>query len=255
MLMTKLSLLFILCVSVCYCEMKTTESLVPIASAFECSDNDTLVLIDIGGTLLAFRDPLLHKSHEKWTREWFTKNCPNITKEETTKLVRIVEAATENWLLVDEKWPETIIKAQNRGAKVIAFTKVSGLKGNRANKLAAFDLIINNDLPELSSGSSFEYSDGVLETECPLKGPVLEEVLQKINAKPKKIIFVDDRLEQIESVEEICHKHGIQSISFHYTATKAAPELDTAVADYQLHTLVKEHRWVPAEKAKADSQE
>jgi len=248
--MHKLTVFFILAFSVCYAEIRTTDSLSSIACEFEKSDLDTLVLLDIGGTLLAFCDPLLHKAHEKWTKEWFEKNCPNITKEETIKLVRIVEEVTTNWRLIDANWPAAVSKAQSKDAKVVAFTKVLGLKGKRAQNLAAFGVILKNDLPTLSSGTLYEYSDGVIATEEPLKGPVLEEVLQNMAKKPKKIIFVDDRLEQIQSVEETCLKHDLSSISFHYTATLAIPDLDVTVADQQLHTLVKQHRWVPAQHAR-----
>ncbi len=230
-----------------YAETRKSDSLEPIAKAFDESDSDTMVLLDIGGTLLAYRDPVLHKAHEKWTKEWFQRNLPNLTKEEKVALVHIVEQETKNWCLVDELWPVTITKAQSRGAKVVAFTKTvlgPSLKGMRAKKLAAFGLPIKNDLPSLASCKSFEYADGIIETESELKGPVLDDVLLSLAQKPHKIIFVDDRIEQIQSVEAVCAKHNIPCLAFHYTSTEHIPELNDAVADYQLHMLVDHHKWV-----------
>ncbi len=227
----------------CYAEIRTTETLDPIICECEKSDSDTLVLLDIGGTLLAFKDPILHKAHEKWTKEWFHKNYPNITKEETVQLVRVVEAAHTNWELIDAAWPQAITQAQAKGVKVVALTKVLGLHGERSKMLAAFGISLKNDLPELSSGELFAYHEGVIETEAPLKGPVLDELLEHIAKKPKKIIFVDDRLEQIKSIDESCLAHAIPCLAFHYTATIQEPALDPVISDYKLHTLVKEHRW------------
>ncbi len=198
--------------SMCHAEIRTADNLEPIANEFECSDKETLVLLDIGGTILAFCDPILHKSHENWTKEWFKTNYPNITKDETITLVRIVEQAHESWRLTDPLWQETIAKAQVEGAKVVAFTKILGFKAKRSERLAAFGVIINDDLPELPSGSLYEYSKGIVETEHSLKGPVLNEMLQKMAAKPKKIIFVDDRIDQIQSVEDTCKKRYDQKL-------------------------------------------
>jgi hypothetical protein len=122
--------------------------------------------------------------------------------------------------------------------------------GLRLAKLQAFDLPIRDEFPSLTSGKTYEYSQGVIETGG-LKGPVLEEVLSKISNRPEKIIFVDDQLVQVESVHKVCEQLGIPCVAFLFSACHKAPPLDDAIADYQLRTLVKEHRWVPADKVPA----
>ena len=163
-------------------------------------------------------------------------------------MIRVVEESTSSWQLLDA-WPELIGQAQNRKAKVVAFTKVlidSSLPHFRGVRLLAnFGLPIQDALPELSAGGSqFLYENGVIQTGEKLKGSVLKEVLQKVTKIPHKIVFVDDRIEQLESVQQACQEIGIPVVCFHYSAFETPPLLDEAVANYQLDILVKEHRWV-----------
>ena len=38
--------------------------------------------------------------------------------------------------------------------------------------------------------------------------------------KPKKIIFVDDRLKHVETVADFCNKNNIEYVGYEYTAIK-----------------------------------
>jgi hypothetical protein len=119
----------------------------------------------------------------------------------------------------------------------------------RSKRLKIFDLPFKDDLSELSSGDSFEYADGVIKTEAALKGPVLKEILQKLPKLFNKIIFVDDREEQIQSVESHCCDMGIACIAFHYVPFQQSPPLNERIAEYQLKTLVNEYRWISDDEA------
>jgi hypothetical protein len=89
-----------------------------------------------------------------------------------------------------------------------------------------------------------EYAQGVIETESQLKGPVLREILSRLTTRPGKIVFVDDRFKQIKSIDDACCELEIPCTAFHYVPLTNTPPLDEKVADYQLSTLVHEHRWV-----------
>lgn len=249
--MNKIAVAILLWVSTGINAIHTTASLEPIYQELGHCDEKSLVLLDVGGTLLEFKDPVLHTCHEEWKSAWFRKNCPNLTKEDKVSFVRIIEEGKENWRLVD-KWPDLIAWAHRQQIKVMAFTKVTmdpSLADVRIAKLAHFNLVFGNALPELEAGGNlFTYSHGVIQTGAKLKGPVLQEVLQKIKDLPTKIIFVDDRKEQVESVEQACQEAKIPCACFHYTAAEIVQPLDESVAAYQLQTLVQERRWVPAEE-------
>lgn len=237
-----------------YAEIRTASSLEPIQQEIANSPKKTLVLLDVGGTLLAYPDAVLHPSHEAWKYDWFQTHYPTISREEKIALDRVILRTLGKWKLLDARWPEVIVQAQDHGAKVVAFTKVamdSSQRGSRAQILRALGIPFKNDLPELSKGRFYEYAQGVIETEYHSKGPVLEEILSNLTMRPEKIVFVDDRNKQIESVDDTCRVLEIPCTAFHYIPNINAPQLNEKIADYQLSTLVREHRWVSDSEASA----
>lgn len=170
-----IGLFFFGCACAGYAEVRTASSLEPIQLEIAKSPKQTLVLLDVGGTLLEYPDAVLHPSHEKWKRDWFLTHCPSISREEKIAFDRIVLGTLGKWKLLDAKWPDVVIEAQEHGAKVVAFTKIAidpSRRGSRAQLLLALGIPLKNDLPELSLGYLYEYALGVIETEYPLKGPV-----------------------------------------------------------------------------------
>jgi hypothetical protein len=235
-----------------YAEIRTASSLEPIQQEIESSSKETLVLLDVGGTLLAYPDAVLHPSHEAWKYQWFQTHRPNISREERIILDRVVLGTLGSWKLLDAEWPEVIIQAQSHGVKIVAFTKVAldpSIRGSRAKTLQSLGIPFKNDLPELSKGLSYEYTDGIIETEHQLKGPVLEEILSSLTILPGKIIFVDDRMKQIQSVDAMCRELEISCVAFHYVPSATPPQLNEKIADYQLNILVHEHRWISENEA------
>lgn len=78
------------------------------------------------------------------------------------------------------------------------------------------------------------------------KAKVLEYILRQKNYYPKKIVFIDDQLNNLESLEKLCAKLKIKFEGFHYTAVSL---MTTSVVDEQLEKLrfeilEKEHRWL-----------
>lgn len=236
-----------------YAEVRTTDSLEPIRKEIFSDGKKPLVLLDVSGVMLVKSDAVLQRGNRAWKDDWFKRNYPDLSVQELFAIARVCEADISIWRLVDTGWRDLIVKAQEEGVKIAVLTKIwmdPQNYGLRLAKLQAFDLPIRDEFPSLTSGKTYEYSQGVIETGG-LKGPVLEEVLSKISNRPEKIIFVDDQLVQVESVHKVCEQLGIPCVAFLFSACHKAPPLDEAIADYQLRTLVKEHRWVPADKVPA----
>ena len=202
-----------------YAEIRTASSLESIQQEIANSPKETLVLLDVGGTLLAYPDAVLDPSHEAWKYDWFQTHCPTISREEKIALDRIILRTLGNWKLLDARWPEVVVQAQDHGVKVVAFTKVAmdpSTRGSRAQILLALGIHFKNYLPELSKGHFYEYAQGVIETEHQSKGPVLKEILSSLTTRPEKIVFVDDRIKQIKSVDDTCRELEIPCTAFHY---------------------------------------
>ena len=231
-------------------EVKKAPSLEPIYQEIQLCNSDTLLLLDIAGTLVVHPDPVMHIGHDQWKSTWFKQNCPNPSKEDIIAL----ELAVLNspWRLV-ENWPDLINNGQNRKIKVIALSRVfmdPYLDDFRIPWLAQKGLIFHDSLPELTGRwDLFSYSNGIIHTGEKRKGPVFAEILRQLKTVPRKVIFVDDRIEQIESVEAACKDACIPFIGFHYTAFETVPDLDESVANMQLQILVKEHKWIPSKDA------
>ena len=136
-----------------YAEIRTASSLEPIEDEIASSPKGTLVLIDVGGTLLAYPDAVLHPAHEAWKYNWFETHSPTLSKEDKIALDRVILRTLGKWKLLDAQWPEVIVQAQDQGVKVVAFTKVAMDKCQRparAQTLQALGIPFKNDLPELS---------------------------------------------------------------------------------------------------------
>lgn len=239
-----------------HAEIRVVDSLTPIQAELDNCGSETLVLLDVGGTLITKPDAVLYKEHSPWKEEWYKRHYPNQPQDEALKLTRILEGTPKNWKIVDSSWPKLITKAQSSGAKVVAFTKIwmhPFIFGYHSTNLPTFGIILHDELSGLASGKSFRYAGGIIETGN-VKGPALEEFIAKLAALPeklpKRIVFVDDSLEQIESVDSACQKLNIPCVAFHYITYQIAPPLDEAIADCQLRTLSKEHRWISEDEAR-----
>lgn len=233
-----------------YAEIRTTDSLEAIKKEIFSDGKKPLVLLDVSGVMLVKSDAVLQRGNRAWKDDWFKRNYPDLSLEELFAIAHVCEADISIWRLVDTGWRDLIVQAQEEGVKIAVLTKIwmdPRNYGLRLAKLKAFDLPIRDEFPGLASGKTYEYFKGVIETGG-LKGPVLEEVLSKIPVRPEKIIFVDDQMVQVESVHKVCEQLGIPCVAFLFSACHKAPPLDEAVGDYQLRTLVKEHRWVPENK-------
>ncbi|WP_395477390.1 DUF2608 domain-containing protein [Rickettsia endosymbiont of Pantilius tunicatus] len=87
---------------------------------------------------------------------------------------------------------------------------------------------------------------GVILTSLADKGLVLKAALEKYNLHFKKIIFVDDQMKELESVEKACLDMNIDFQGIHYGAAKIAPLpiLDKEKEQLRYEILEKEHIWL-----------
>ena len=71
-----------------------------------------------------------------------------------------------------------------------------------------------------------------------------------MNRKISEVIFIDDKMEYIESVECELDNEKIKHISFHYTAaTDRSCILDQKIADFQFNHLMQRGDWLSDEEA------
>ena len=82
------------------------------------------------------------------------------------------------------------------------------------------------------------------------KGMVLEYIFKRYNYYPKTIIFIDDLIENVKSLQQICFKLNINFYGFHYMAASLIPlpNIDENLEKLRFAILEKEFTWLSYEK-------
>ena len=68
---------------------------------------------------------------------------------------------------------------------------------------------------------------------------------------PKKVVFIDDSIGYLESVEQVLNEMGIDFIGFHYMEGEELPcTLDNKVAEFQFRYFAENVKWLSDDQAK-----
>lgn len=163
--------------------------------------------------------------------------------------------------LINSQSISLIEELQNKKIPVIAFTaapggkigKVDSFLDWRVKELEEFGFKFKDTFPDicfltLAKDPNLEfppiYKSGVLITSLHDKGPVLINFFKKINWTPKKVIFIDDKMSNLESVAQSL-KGNIKVIGIHYTAADDLPaNLDKNMAKKQIKHFLKTNEWI-----------
>lgn len=233
------------------------------------SDTNSLVLLDVDETLIIPKDlilrPCARKIWEKYAQQ--TLKNPEIVppeKYEKDYFLSLVLSRMQ-YKLVDPEILNVIENLQKRQIKTIAFTKMttgsSGVIPSLEDWRIAHLLKLNIDFSEAfphfpsvqleeTNGRAAVFKQGVLCANKQDKGPVLIAFLAHIKWQPKKIFFLDNRLDYLQSVEQSLKGTGIEFIGFHYTAVEnEACIVDEELAQFQLMHLAKTGIWLSDEEA------
>lgn len=221
-------------------------------------DENTLVLFDIDETLVMPKDAILGPKGRPFAHT-LIKQYLNDSKT-LDEYWGIVLAGTE-FDLVEKQCVSLIQDFQNKNIPVMGLTFVHpGKIGHiesfatfRLNLLKGFDIDLS---PTISQTTYLEldgpvYQSGVIFTAKQDKGQTLKRFLEEFDLKPKKIVFFDDTLKQIESVEQAAKELGIEYIGLHYTAALNAPYVfDEKLGEFQYRYLAEHGVWLRDDEAK-----
>ena len=143
---------------------------------------------------------------------------------------------------------------------VVGFTANSsgkyGIVQNEAelhlSRLKSLGYHFIKDNGRLLKGDFPECISRVIFTNKKDKGKVLLDFLKKLNKTYKNIIFVDDRLKNLISVQNILKDHKINYLGIHYTELKDKNEvLNQDIADKQFEVLARKHIWLSDKEVEA----
>jgi len=140
--------------------------------------------------------------------------------------------------------PKIVNNLQKRGYSIIALTNRSIPVIERTIerlKLINIDFSKNSlydkDL-ELNLGYVGRYSKGIIFTGSNDKGEQLFLFLKKINFIPQKIIFVDDKYNNIKSVDKMAKKNNIEYVGIRFSLNdQKKKKFDPKEAEQTVHKL------------------
>ena len=226
-------------------------------------DATALVLFDVDYTLLTPKDVSLKLCGKGLRRKYLYVLDPE--RREWLQSITALEGEEEQ---MDSKFPCLIQKMQNANIPVIGFTaletgkygKIANIEEWRLSQLKKFDIDFTSAFYDkkfiLSESSTYNghypiFKNGVLFTNRLSKGEVFTAFLGKIAWKPNKILFMDDSIDQLKSVESAADVLGIEFIGFHYIAAETGPcDFDQELGEFQFRNLVENGQWLTDAEAK-----
>lgn len=206
-------------------------------------NKDTLVIFDICNTLGA---PPTDLGSDQWFSALFQQgmNDSHSTDEALSKaLAPYCYAQHHRWLEpIEPDTVETVKSLQQRGITVIALTaRGLYLFYRTLEQLHRIDIDFTHTSPRKAVTpygvkNQSLYSHGIIFAGALNKGDVLKHWLEQLQFQPKKIIFVDDKLKNIESVA-----HAIKTTNYPFVGIRYG-HLDQRVKSFDMHKTEQEYQ-------------
>lgn len=230
-------------------------------------DAESLILWDVDSTLIIPRDQILKPGNEDILNEIEMHYFHNKSPQEVRYLVSQVFQRMP-FCLVDEEVATLVSALQNRSIPMLGLTAmrtgpfgvIESMENWRVNQLRLLGIDFSGTFPQYAHLTWEESSprfghpaikEGVICCDHVPKGIVLTSFLQKIDWRPRQVLFIDDCLEFVQSVDAAMAKLNIPCICVHYRAVeKMETPVDEALAHYQLKVLVNEQIWLSDTEAK-----
>jgi len=239
----------------------TISNFDPLKKMLKSTDENTLVIFDVDHVLIMPTDEYTLNRHP-YRKELWQEIERRISKEEWKKLYGIT-ASKAQWRIVEPSILHIFTELKERHIPTMALSSIyTGKFGNiesienwRVKQLhdLGFDFSIltpikidlyikeleeNDGIPTLKSG--------VMLTAQVDKGKILEHVLRHANYHPKRIIFVDDQLKNLESLEKLSDKLKIKFDGLHYTAVSemSLPVINKQTEKLRFQILEQSHQWL-----------
>lgn len=208
----------------------------------EYVDKDTLILLDVDQTLIESSWLIGNTHWNHYMRQTIDSVMPG------TDLYGWITYWIACHVPVKpvEKEIPAIVREWQSTNQVMGFTARGEANWNYS-PLPAIDLFTRQQLHSvgifLEHPAQFDglqgVSNGAIFTAQKRKGPFLKNLLEQVNPRPKRIVFVDDNIQQLESVEEAMKT--VPDISFlgcYYTYSEDNADcLDIALGTAQLQAL------------------
>jgi hypothetical protein len=230
-------------------------------------DSDMLILLDVDDTLITPKSAMFRMDGQPDFIDQLKKRAAEIPN-----FIEILSTWRQQRqsILVEEGWPQMIADWQEMGATVYGFTQVTtgsfgiikSMEEWRLTELHSHGIFFT---PQAGGYDAFKILEGTHGYACFYKGimmtgpftkrQMLENFMIALALQPKRIIFFDDRLEQVEAIAAFAKEHKIDFTGIHYQgALEIKGEGSQEIMVYQQKCLVEELRWLEDEEAAQELQ-
>lgn len=213
---------------------------------FEASNQDTLILCDIDSTLTTPSNPYFQRQAIQLHNKIYQKYIAHFNKHQLCIFLHLITLQSPSQLL-EKEWPIIIQKTQQRGIRILGFTaskmtaigtKVNRFSSWRHGELLRLGIDFSMGFPGTQLFHNLDDFDeehpgienGIVYTGQKIKkGDVLEAIFNTLKWVPKKIIVIDDKIDNIKScIDVLKHKlPNIQFIGIHYKGVDKLPKTAT----------------------------
>ena len=256
-----LILSFFVTINSALADIMMISDFIPLKKLLEEADQDTLVIFDVDHVLIMPTDEYTLNRHP-YRKELWKEIEGRLSKEEMKTLYGLT-ASKAKWRLVDPDIIDIFTRLKERQIPSIALTSIYTGKFGNIEKLEdwrikhlhdlGFDFVNLTPIKKEILLYELEEQDGVpmLKSGVILtaqidKGKTLEYILRHNNYYPKTIIFIDDMLNNLKSLERLSSKLKIKFHGLHYTAVSnmPIPVINKQIEKLRFQILEKEHKWL-----------
>lgn len=246
-------------ISLTHAEILPVNTLQDAVKTFQEADRDTLALFDIDMVILQPQDPAFQMANMKRYSPIVKKIMQQLPADKRDVFLVLTTISSET-VLIDSKMPHLIEELTDKKVPTMAltanftgrFADIENMEEWKIKRLVQWGIdfskgaphdgkIVFEDLPSYRGQHSI-YTNGVLFVNgsvCP-KGEALIAFLKKTGHSPKKVIFIDDREDNLKSVESALQAFD-PSIVFkglHFTGAKDYPSPE--ISEQQFETRWQE---------------
>lgn len=228
-------------------------------------DESAIVLLDIDFTVMKPCDASLLPCGWHLRKQYL--HTLDLKRREYLQSIIALECKEE---LMDISYLEIIKQLEEKGVPVFGLTalevgrygKIEHLEDWRLSNLKQVGIDLSNSLKDkslISLNTVPEYNgnypllkNGVLFTNRQPKGLIFSTFVGCLDHKPKKVIFIDDNLEYLKSVEHAALGLGMEFIGFHYRAAENMYcDFEEQIARIQYLYLLEHEHWLTEQQARS----
>lgn len=228
----------------CHAKITQVNDMKEIFDAFTDADAKTLAIFDVDMVLIQPGDPAFQMANMKRYSTIAKRIMKEVPPDKQMVFLSLMTTSSDP-LLIDARTPQFIEQISKRGIQVMALTAnltgkfgpIQKMEQWRVDSLLRLRIDFSKTAPCQSSlvfndlasyrGNFSSYLNGILFVNGTVvsKGEAFLSFLNKIDFVPNKVIFIDDREENLKSLETVLQKldKPIEYQGFHYLGAEKYP--------------------------------